>query len=570
MTGPLADVDVAVLLLLLLLLTPRARAEDICHACVGHVVWLECNQDDESVNVSVTWRREGVLPFEEVPNTEIRGHDLWFLPAKSTHTGVYVCENGEELQNHVDLHVGTGPCPDVDAHSYAVLGTSHAIHCYQKHIFNVDPSAQVTWLKDCMPIQHSEKILRIPSVTEKDRGNYTCLLHFTMNGQNYTAAKTIQLRIDHTETVLRKPRVEYPGNVTQYVNLGSRVELTCVVRGKSLTMFWMYNNSLILTQQPIKKEYKEHGEVTHIISKVCKEHLNVPFVCVGENAAGRHEGKIQLIEADHSRFHSLVGLCVLSGLLAFAVWLCWSYRIDMVLVFRSLCPLVDKQQDDKSYDAYVSYPGDGQNVSKARTFALHVLPDVLEAHYGYRLFIRGRDAQLGEAVFDVVTKTLRKCRSLIIVLDESPMAKYTLADTDKSLKEDELIETQREVVPHNLNGTCGEMDTQRQMETHNSVEMATQAELEPLDLGGWKVGFERSVGIYEALVCSGLRVIIVQIGKGGGEEVLPPSLRLFTRNHKVLLWKTDIHNNIQTNQCGRFWKELRYEMPTVIKRNTYA
>uniref|UniRef100_A0AAY4BPQ8 Uncharacterized protein n=1 Tax=Denticeps clupeoides TaxID=299321 RepID=A0AAY4BPQ8_9TELE len=390
----------------------------ICHACVGHVVWLECNQDDESVNVSVTWRREGVLPFEEVPNTEIRGHDLWFLPAKSTHTGVYVCENGEELQNHVDLHVGTGPCPDVDAHSYAVLGTSHAIHCYQKHIFNVDPSAQVTWLKDCMPIQHSEKILRIPSVTEKDRGNYTCLLHFTMNGQNYTAAKTIQLRIDHT---------------------------------------------------------------------------------------------------DHSRFHSLVGLCVLSGLLAFAVWLCWSYRIDMVLVFRSLCPLVDKQQDDKSYDAYVSYPGDGQNVSKARTFALHVLPDVLEAHYGYRLFIRGRDAQLGEAVFDVVTKTLRKCRSLIIVLDESPMA-----------------------------------------------------ELEPLDLGGWKVGFERSVGIYEALVCSGLRVIIVQIGKGGGEEVLPPSLRLFTRNHKVLLWKTDIHNNIQTNQCGRFWKELRYEMPTVIKRNTYA
>uniref|UniRef100_A0AAY4BS43 Ig-like domain-containing protein n=1 Tax=Denticeps clupeoides TaxID=299321 RepID=A0AAY4BS43_9TELE len=331
---------------------------DICHACVGHVVWLECNQDDESVNVSVTWRREGVLPFEEVPNTEIRGHDLWFLPAKSTHTGVYVCENG-----------------------YAVLGTSHAIHCYQKHIFNVDPSAQVTWLKVRLTYCDSE-----------------C---FGIVIQSAQSAVTNQVTV-----------------------------------------------------------------------------FNVSDHCIS--------------------FFS----------------------------------------DDKSYDAYVSYPGDGQNVSKARTFALHVLPDVLEAHYGYRLFIRGRDAQLGEAVFDVVTKTLRKCRSLIIVLDESPMAKYTLADTDKSLKEDELIETQREVVPHNLN------------------EMATQAELD--------------VGIYEALVCSGLRVIIVQIGKGGGEEVLPPSLRLFTRNHKVLLWKTDIHNNIQTNQCGRFWKELRYEMPTVIKRNTYA
>uniref|UniRef100_A0AAY4BQ11 TIR domain-containing protein n=1 Tax=Denticeps clupeoides TaxID=299321 RepID=A0AAY4BQ11_9TELE len=325
--------------------------------------------------------QEGVLPFEEVPNTEIRGHDLWFLPAKSTHTGVYVCENGEELQNHVDLHVGTGPCPDVDAHSYAVLGTSHAIHCYQKHIFNVDPSAQVTWLKVRLTYCDSECFGIV--IQSAQAHNNTCLLQLTFN----------------------------------------------------------------------------------------------PFLMTVFNVS------------DH----------------------CISFF-----------------SDDKSYDAYVSYPGDGQNVSKARTFALHVLPDVLEAHYGYRLFIRGRDAQLGEAVFDVVTKTLRKCRSLIIVLDESPMAKYTLADTDKSLKEDELIETQREV------------------------------------------GFERSVGIYEALVCSGLRVIIVQIGKGGGEEVLPPSLRLFTRNHKVLLWKTDIHNNIQTNQCGRFWKELRYEMPTVIKRNTYA
>lgn len=52
--------------------------------------------------------------------------------------------------------------------------------------------------------------------------------------------------------------------------------------------------------------------------------------------------------------------------------------------------------DGKLYDAYVSYlHGDDHSASFATTFALHVLPEVLEDRLGYKLFISGRDALPG-------------------------------------------------------------------------------------------------------------------------------------------------------------------------------
>ena len=49
------------------------------------------------------------------------------------------------------------------------------------------------------------------------------------------------------------------------------------------------------------------------------------------------------------------------------------------------------------YDAYVSYQysGEGRS-SEVVTFALKVLPEVLEKRHGFSLFIRGRDDSPGE------------------------------------------------------------------------------------------------------------------------------------------------------------------------------
>lgn len=58
----------------------------------------------------------------------------------------------------------------------------------------------------------------------------------------------------------------------------------------------------------------------------------------------------------------------------------------------SVCVL----QEDKDYDAYVSYtkvdPDQwSQETREEERFALEILPDVLEKHYGYKLFIPDRD-----------------------------------------------------------------------------------------------------------------------------------------------------------------------------------
>ena len=52
--------------------------------------------------------------------------------------------------------------------------------------------------------------------------------------------------------------------------------------------------------------------------------------------------------------------------------------------------------ENKDYDAYLSYtkvdPDQwGQEAREEERFALEILPDILEKHYGYKLFIPDRD-----------------------------------------------------------------------------------------------------------------------------------------------------------------------------------
>lgn len=52
--------------------------------------------------------------------------------------------------------------------------------------------------------------------------------------------------------------------------------------------------------------------------------------------------------------------------------------------------------DNKDYDAYLSYtkvdPDQwNQETGEEERFALEILPDMLEKHYGYKLFIPDRD-----------------------------------------------------------------------------------------------------------------------------------------------------------------------------------
>lgn len=38
--------------------------------------------------------------------------------------------------------------------------------------------------------------MRLLKVSKEDAGKYTCLIHFSLDGKNYTSARSIQLSVD--------------------------------------------------------------------------------------------------------------------------------------------------------------------------------------------------------------------------------------------------------------------------------------------------------------------------------------------------------------------------------------
>ncbi|XP_048095968.1 interleukin-1 receptor type 1-like isoform X2 [Alosa alosa] len=372
--------------------THTPETDEDYYTSVGHVIALPCDDADGSQNV--TWRREAPPLDTAVAGVKVRGGALWFLPADSSHSGIYVCERSDAEPWRVSLRVGSGHRGLV----YLKLNQFERLDCGQDHIFRYGANLLITWLKDCTPLNRSERILKFPRVSIDDKGNYTCLLHFSLEEHNYISASATQVSIEVAEQ-LSKPQVILPGNETRVVELGSRLELTCVAStgGDILLVSWRMNDALIInhTLFTITERMVESRIVkTLIISEVREEHLNIPFQCWAINSLGQDFRQIILQAANQELFYCVVGLVVAFGLLLVCVCLCWRCRVELVLLYRSLCPL-HKQYDGKLYDAYVSYPS-GNSISMAMTFALRVLPEVLERNYGYKLFIRGRDDLPGE------------------------------------------------------------------------------------------------------------------------------------------------------------------------------
>nr|XP_029511625.1 interleukin-1 receptor accessory protein-like 1 [Oncorhynchus nerka] len=90
------------------------------------------------------------------------------------------------------------------------------------------------------------------------------------------------------------------------------------------------------------------------------------------------------------------GLGAILLLLICLVTLYKCYKMELMLFYRNHFGSEDIDGDNKDYDAYLSYtkvdPDQwSQETREEERFALEILPDVLERHYGYKLFIPDRD-----------------------------------------------------------------------------------------------------------------------------------------------------------------------------------
>ncbi|KAB0372384.1 hypothetical protein FD755_016176, partial [Muntiacus reevesi] len=160
--------------------------------------------------------------------------------------------------------------------------------------------------------------------------------------------------------------------------------------------------------------------------------------------------------------------------------------------------------DNKDYDAYLSYtkvdPDQwNQETGEEERFALEILPDMLEKHYGYKLFIPDRDLIPTGTYIEDVARCVDQSKRLIIVMTPNYVVRR-----------------------------------------------------------GWSI-FELETRLRNMLVTGEIKVILIECSELRGimnyqeVEALKHTIKLLT----VIKWHGPKCNKLNS----KFWKRLQYEMP---------
>ncbi|XP_054244662.1 X-linked interleukin-1 receptor accessory protein-like 2 [Indicator indicator] len=298
----------------------------------------------------------------------------------------------------------------------------------------------VVWYKECKPkmwrsivIQKGNTLL-IQEVHEEDGGNYTCELKF----EGKVIRRTVELKVTALLTD-KPPKPLFPMEnqpTVIDVQLGNPLTVACKAffgfSGESGPMiYWMKGEKFIEELEGHIREgevrlLREHlgekeVELTLIFDAVEEADL-ANYTCHVENRNGRKHASVLLRKKDLIYKIELAGgLGAILLLLILLVTIYKCYNIELMLFYRQNFGGDEAADDNKEYDAYLSYTKvdpdalDCENTEEEQ-FALEILPDVLEKHYGYKLFIPDRDLIPSGTYIEDLTRCVEQSRRLIIVL----------------------------------------------------------------------------------------------------------------------------------------------------------
>ncbi|KFR10784.1 X-linked interleukin-1 receptor accessory protein-like 2, partial [Opisthocomus hoazin] len=298
----------------------------------------------------------------------------------------------------------------------------------------------VVWYKECKPkmwrsvvIQKGNTLL-IQEVQEEDGGNYTCELKF----EGKLIRRTVELKVTALLTD-KPPKPLFPMEnqpTVIDVQLGNPLMVACKAffgfSGESGPMiYWMKGEKFIEELEGHIREgevrlLREHlgekeVELTLIFDAVEEADL-ANYTCHVENRNGRKHASVLLRKKDLIYKIELAGgLGAILLLLILLVTIYKCYNIELMLFYRQNFGGDEAADDNKEYDAYLSYTKvdpdalDCDN-NEEEQFALEILPDVLEKHYGYKLFIPDRDLIPSGTYIEDLTRCVEQSRRLIIVL----------------------------------------------------------------------------------------------------------------------------------------------------------
>ncbi|KAL0963468.1 hypothetical protein UPYG_G00306790 [Umbra pygmaea] len=500
---------------------------------------------------------------------------IWFRPADLQDVGLYSCVLRNStycMKVSMSLHVAendTDLCYNSDLRHLekAELSKSKDIPCPDIDDF-IEPGKDpdITWFKECRPKQWRASILQrrdtlsIREVKEDDIGNYTCQVAYG----DFVIRRTTELTVTAPLTD-KPPKILFPPEnkmSNMELQLGSTLNLTCRAffgysgSGVSPLIYWMKGEKFI---EDLDEERVEESEI-----KVVREHLGEQEVaisltiqsleeadlgnysCYVENGNGRRQASIQLSRRGRGHVPSSTqqglalippspflphpaelmytvelagGLGAILLLLVLLVSLYKCYRVQMMLFYRRHFGSEDLDGDNKDYDAYLSYtkvdPDQwSQETREEERFALEILPDVLEKHYGYKLFIPDRDLiPSGSLANELYQDDTRLLRAYI-----EDVARCV--DQSKRLI---IVMTPNYVVRR-----------------------------------GWSI-FELETRLRNMLATGEIKVILIECAELRGimnyqeVEALKHTIKMLT----VIKWRGPKSNKLSS----KFWKQLQYEMP---------
>ncbi|XP_004633315.1 interleukin-1 receptor-like 2 [Octodon degus] len=494
-------------------------------------------------DVHVTWyRASSGTPLPRNISKRIHQEHTWMLilPLTDRDSGMYQCVITHSRSCHI-IHVNLTvkkiyPCVGsrnrslnflYDYDQILHLGNSESLNCHM-HFPDSCRVQSIRWYKDCEEIPSEqqkfipwETKLFVHNVSAEDGGKYTCtarLVHPGNPGKRYVLVQSIRVDILESGRPGGKiPKIIYPRNNSIEVRPGSTLIVDCNItdtKENTNLRCWTVNNTMVDNYYSDSKRVQEGIETNisfqdHIFytvnitfREVKMEDYGLPFIChAGVSAAYI---MLRLPAPDVQAY--LIGVFVaLTVVVTLVLVIYSSFKVDIVLWYRSAFHSKETKEDGKLYDAYVLYPRpeEGSPCHRMDRLVLKLLPEVLERQCGYKLFILGRDGFPGQAVASVIDENVRLCRRLIFVLDPEPGS-------------------------------------------------SSAALLQSLS--------EEQIAVYSALIRDGMEVILIELETVADYGALPQSIQYIRQKHGAVRWREDAMAQSPSAKT-RFWKEVRYRMP---------
>uniref|UniRef100_A0A3B5MNG6 Interleukin 1 receptor accessory protein-like 1a n=1 Tax=Xiphophorus couchianus TaxID=32473 RepID=A0A3B5MNG6_9TELE len=458
---------------------------------------------------------------------------IWFRPADLQDVGLYSCVLRNStycMKVSMALAVAendTDLCYNSNMRITEKAELSRRFHILCPEIDDyVEPGKEpeITWYKECRPkkwratiFQRGDKLF-FQEVKEDDIGNYTCEIQFG----GFAVRRTTELTVTAPITV-DPPKILFPAEnktTNMETQLGSALNLTCRAffgysRDASPLIYWMKGEKFIedLDEERVQesdiKLVREHlGEqevaISLTIESLEEEDLG-NYSCHVENSHGHINATVQIFRRELMYTVELAGgLGAILLLLSFLISLHKCYKIELMLFYRRHFGSEDVDGENKDYDAYLSYtkvdPDQwSQETREEERFALEILPDVLEKHYGYKLFIPDRDLIPTGTYIEDVARCVDQSKRLIIVMTPNYVVRR-----------------------------------------------------------GWSI-FELETRLRNMLVSGEIKVILIECAELRGimnyqeVEALKHTIKTLT----VIKWRGPKSNKLNS----KFWKQLQYEMP---------